>query len=126
MSRPGFMDDWCKDTSCKVIHRFADGDCVYAVEPATPAVSAPDTVNWPPHYRSTAPAFLKDGTVIEAGKLEALDVIEAFDLNPHMANVIKYALRAGRKGPSREDLEKARMYLGRAIKRAEQLASLAK
>ena len=38
----------------------------------------------PEHYQSNT-------------NLEAIDVIEAFDLNFHRGNVVKYVLRAGKK-----------------------------
>lgn len=66
-----------------------------------------DPVNHPAHYK--------------AGDLEVIDIIEAFGLGFHAGNVVKYVLRAGRKGPALEDLEKARWYLDRLIelKKAE-------
>ncbi len=76
-------------------------------------------VNSPPHYKSIKPTLLADGSVITPGNLEAMAVIEAFDLNWHVANVVKYVLRAGRKGPGVEDMKKAEMYLRRAIRLAE-------
>ena len=60
-----------------------------------------DPVHNPSHYKS--------------GGIEVIDVIEAFDLNFRLANVIKYVLRAGRKGDALEDLEKAAWYLDREI-----------
>jgi hypothetical protein len=60
-----------------------------------------DMVNHPPHY--------------SVGGMEAIDVIEAFDLGFRLGNAVKYILRAGRKGSRREDLEKARWYLDREI-----------
>lgn len=51
----------------------------------------------------------------KVGGLEVIDVIEAFNLGFHDGNVVKYVLRAGRKGPALEDLEKARWYLDRLI-----------
>ncbi len=83
------------------------------------AKPTPDMVNAPPHYRSQKAALLTNGNLIPPGGLEAMQVIEAFDLGWHVANVVKYILRAGRKGPSTEDLKKAQMYLGRAIALAE-------
>jgi hypothetical protein len=49
---------------------------------------------------------------------EAINVIEAWDLNFHMGNVLKYINRAGKKDSSKyiEDLEKAKWYLEREIK----------
>jgi Protein of unknwon function (DUF3310) len=60
-----------------------------------------DSVNNPPHYR--------------AGGIEAIDVIEAFELGFCLGNVVKYVLRSDRKGAAIEDLEKAVWYLQREI-----------
>ncbi|MDU7141407.1 MAG: DUF3310 domain-containing protein [Anaerococcus vaginalis] len=51
--------------------------------------------------------------------IETIDVIEAFDLNFNLGNVIKYVLRAGKKqGEEKEkDLNKACFYLKREGKR---------
>lgn len=65
---------------------------------------APDPIN-PPHYKA-------DG-------IEAADVIEAFDLNWRLGSVVKYILRAGRKGDRLEDLKKALWYLQREIDKSE-------
>ena len=59
-------------------------------------------VSHPPHYVS------KSG-------MEAIDVIEAFDLGFCLGNTIKYILRAGFKGDRLEDLKKAAWYLNREI-----------
>lgn len=50
---------------------------------------------------------------------ETIKVIEAWDLNYRLGNVIKYISRAGRKDQSKlkEDLMKARWYLDREISR---------
>jgi len=58
-------------------------------------------VNHPDHYQSD--------------NIEAIDIIEAFELNFHLGNVIKYIARADKKGNSIEDLEKAKWYLQREI-----------
>jgi hypothetical protein len=52
---------------------------------------------------------------------EAIKVIEAWDLDFSLGNAVKYISRAGRKDPSKtiEDLEKARWYVDRAIKRLQ-------
>ena len=69
-----------------------------------------DPVHNPAHYKS--------------GGIEVIDVIEAFELNFRLANVIKYVLRAGRKGDALEDLEKAAWYLDREIDKLEDQAEL--
>lgn len=50
---------------------------------------------------------------------EAIKVIEAWDLGFCLGNAVKYISRAGLKDPEKtiEDLEKARWYLDRYIKR---------
>jgi len=65
-----------------------------------------EVVNHPSHYQS--------GVLDEDGssKYEAIKIIEAYDLNFSLGNVIKYVLRAGKKSESAiEDLEKAARYI---------------
>jgi hypothetical protein len=64
-----------------------------------------DMVNHPPHYTS--------------GGIETIDFIEAKQLGYHLGNVVKYVVRAGKKGDALEDLNKARWYLDREIGRME-------
>ena len=47
--------------------------------------------------------------------VEAIDVIESWDLNFNVGNVIKYMLRAPYKGEEIQDLEKAKWYLDRHL-----------
>ena len=63
-------------------------------------------VNHPDHYRS------------DSG-IEAIDAIEAWDLNFNLGNVIKYTCRAGLKSNRLEDLKKAAWYLQREINNEE-------
>ena len=53
----------------------------------------------------------------ESNPYEAIKVIEAWDLDFCLGNVVKYLSRAGKKDPSKEieDLEKALWYLNRRI-----------
>ncbi len=60
-----------------------------------------DKIN-PAHYKSKA-------------GIETIEVIEAFELGYHLGNVIKYILRAEKKGEKLEDLRKSRWYLNRYI-----------
>lgn len=63
-----------------------------------------DPVHRPQHYK--------------AGDIyETIRVIEAWGLNYHLGNTVKYISRAGKKGDIIEDLEKARWYLDREIDR---------
>ena len=64
-----------------------------------------DPVNHPSHYTD--------------GKIEVIDFIEDKGLNFHLGNTVKYVARAGKKDPSKavQDLEKARWYLDREIRR---------
>jgi hypothetical protein len=52
-------------------------------------------------------------------KVHPIDLIEAFDLNFNLGNVVKYVSRAGRKGDTLEDLEKAFYYLKREMQKYE-------
>lgn len=66
-----------------------------------------DPINHPAHYKAD-------------NGMESIDVIEAFGLGFRLGNVVKYVLRAGKKGNRLEDLKKARWYLDREITRMEQ------
>ncbi len=65
-----------------------------------------ESVSHPAHYQT------KNG-------LEAIDVIEAFELNFRIGNAVKYLLRAGKKGSVKVDLEKAIWYIRREIEKGE-------
>lgn len=69
--------------------------------------SSMEKVNHPTHYGG-------DTTY------EAIKVIEAWGLDFHLGNVAKYISRAGKKGDSVEDLEKALWYLQRKINQLKQ------
>lgn len=60
-------------------------------------------VSHPKHYNS--------------GRIEVIEAIEAWKLNFHRGNAVKYTARAGKKDPAKEieDLEKAVWYLNREI-----------
>ena len=49
--------------------------------------------------------------------IEAIDIIESWDLNFSLGNVIKYTLRAPYKENMIQDLEKAKWYLERELQR---------
>ena len=77
-------------------------------------------VNHPSHYT--------------AGGVEAIDVIEAWDLNFNLGSVVKYISRAGKK-PSvsldkdhkqLEDLKKALWYMNREVERIAKLVDKSK
>ena len=57
------------------------------------------------------------------GKVEVIDAIEAWGLNFHRGNAIKYIARAGKKNKEAEieDLEKAAWYINREIQMLEKL-----
>lgn len=50
---------------------------------------------------------------------EVIKVIEAWGLNFHLGNAVKYIGRAGKKSKYKEDLQKAVWYLQREIDRAK-------
>lgn len=67
-------------------------------------------------------------------KIQAIDIIELFDLNFSKGNVIKYTLRSGRKHElgydaltkEIEDMKKAAWYVARELKRLEVLRDASK
>ncbi len=64
-------------------------------------------------YFEDAKPYSSSHYVSKREGLEAIDVIEAFDLNRNLANVCKYILRCNHKGQRDSDLEKAINYLWR-------------
>lgn len=58
-----------------------------------------DLVNNPAHYQGEG--------------MQAIEVIEAFNLDYHRGNAIKYILRCGKKGDPLVDIQKAIWYLDR-------------
>ena len=64
-----------------------------------------DVVNHPSHYTF--------------GTIEVIDVIEDWQLEFHVGNVIKYIARSKYKGRELEDLKKAQWYLNRKIVQLE-------
>jgi len=61
-----------------------------------------EMVDHPQHYQSV-------------GGIEAIDVIESFNLGFNLGNAIKYILRADSKGNKKQDLEKAVWYINREL-----------
>lgn len=99
----------CTCGDCLLCGRSAD-DCTCRRSPSIAPPPAPERVieqvDHPAHYQT-------------ASGLEAIDVIEAFELGFLLGNAVKYVLRAGKKRDALTDLRKARWYLDRAIKQAE-------
>ena len=56
---------------------------------------------------------------VEGRKIQPIEIIEDWKLNPHSACVVKYISRAGRKDDELQDYKKARWYLDRLIKLIE-------
>lgn len=52
---------------------------------------------------------------------EAIKVIEAWDLNFNLGNVLKYISRAGKKDPRLEAYKKAAWYMNREVERLENI-----
>lgn len=73
-------------------------------KPITMEEPAVDPVNHPAHYK--------------VGGMETIDFIEAKGLTYHLGNAVKYISRADHKGNRKQDLEKAKWYLERAIAQA--------
>ena len=60
-------------------------------------------INHPAHYNQNG--------------IEVIDIIEAYNLNFNLGNVIKYILRSDLKGNKSQDLEKAIWYLQREVEK---------
>jgi len=75
--------------------------------PQRPAINMTQSIDHPPHYGGGDNPY------------EAIKVVEAWGLDFHLGNVVKYISRAGKKGEILEDLKKARWYLDRAITNLE-------
>jgi hypothetical protein len=56
----------------------------------------------------------------KANDLEAIDIIEAYDLGFCLGNALKYILRAGKKTNTIDDLNKAIWYLQRECWRKDE------
>lgn len=79
-----------------------------------PAEEKADVVNAPKHYAWLGNALAEQ--VENVGDVEVFHVLmAAFDKEPLLWQVGKYLLRAGRKDDRKQDLEKARWYLNKAI-----------
>jgi len=65
------------------------------------SLRGPETPASPSHYQRLTP--------------QPLEVIEAWGLDFHLANVVKYVARAGYKGDPLVDLQKAKVYLDRKL-----------
>lgn len=75
-----------------------------------------EAVNAPKHYSWLGDALSKQ--IENIGAVEVFHVLmAAFDKDPLLWQVGKYLLRAGRKDDRKQDLEKARWYLDKAIER---------
>jgi hypothetical protein len=88
-----------------------NGELVYTLvrnDVAKPTITMvepqPDPVNHPAHYK--------------VGGIETIDFIEAKGLTYHLGNAVKYISRADHKGNRKQDLEKAKWYIDRAIAQA--------
>lgn len=66
-----------------------------------------DKINSPSHYKGKT--------------LEAIQVIEDFELNYNLGNSVKYILRAGKKEDKLADLRKANWYIIREIQAQEKM-----
>lgn len=78
----------------------------------------PDAVNAPEHYSWLGNALAEQ--VKNVSDVEVFHVLmAAFDKEPLLWQVSKYLLRAGRKDNKKQDLEKARWYLTKAIDQTE-------
>lgn len=64
-----------------------------------------DNVNSPVHYN--------------VGKIEVIEAIEDWKLNFNLGNAIKYIARCEHKGNKKQDLEKAKWYIERELRKCK-------
>ena len=77
-----------------------------AADPAPTLAHDLEIIDHPKHYGGADNPY------------EAIKVIEAWDLDFHLGNVVKYISRSGKKNPNKlEDLRKANWYLTRWIEK---------
>jgi hypothetical protein len=81
------------------------GDILSSYLDSLPEPKKVQAVDHPAHYGGAENTY------------EAIKVIEAWQLDFHLGNVVKYISRAGKKGSKSEDLQKALWYLNRAIEK---------
>jgi transposase len=102
-TKDGYLYTWVntnalsEDTKDALAERL-NPEAITMIEPQ------PDPVNHPWHYK--------------VGGIETIDFIEAKGLTYHLGNAVKYISRADHKGNRKQDLEKAKWYLERAIAQA--------
>ena len=100
----------------RTVHYDTNGNEIYEEESTNDAptyaqeqladIERREAVNHPAYYKT--------------GGIEAIDVIEAWNLDFCLGNTVKYIARAGRKTKDGlQDLKKAEWYLDREIKRRE-------
>ena len=100
----------------RTVHYNTSGDEIYEDAPSYAQEQLVDlerreTVNHPSYYKT--------------GGIEAIDVIEAWNLGFCLGNTVKYISRAGRKSDKvLEDLQKAAWYLNREIERRKKKKSV--
>lgn len=78
-----------------------------------PFIGPAEAVEHPAHYGGGANPY------------EVIKVIEAWELDFHLGNTVKYIARAGKKDAAKEleDLKKGRFYIDRRIENLEEVAS---
>jgi hypothetical protein len=118
---PGMARDRCGDRHRPTQHRGEVFVCELAaghLGPHLRNVGRADQYQWGPEPRPPARPGLV-GQYDPTSPFEPIKIIEHYNLNFALGNVIKYVLRAGKKPnvPDIEDLEKARQYIDFEIAR---------
>lgn len=87
------------------VYDYASYEVELVKEKTNPVDPKKELVNSPDHYKSSG--------------MEAIDVIESFNLGFNLGNTVKYILRCGKKDSELQELKKAKWYLEREISRRE-------
>ena len=97
----------------RTVHYNTSGNEIYEDAPSY-AQEQLEYIDIEKHEAVNHPSYYKTGGI------EAIDVIEAWDLDFCLGNTVKYIARCGKKSDKVvEDLKKAAWYLNREIERME-------
>ena len=99
--------------------QFKDFPVAISIESTQPTQTPPTETNVTVHNRRESDKIRPAHYGGDANPFEPIKIIEHYDLNFNIGNVIKYTLRAGRKSSETIliDLQKAKQYLEFELKR---------
>lgn len=113
----------CKDMDCDDcpfgLSKMADA-CCYKRNPISNIKIAQEYIN--DYYKDSYMDIynqVNSPTHYNVGKIEVIEAIEEWKLNFNLGNAIKYIARCEHKENKKQDLEKAKWYIEREIKKCK-------